>query len=279
MFFKNRNTLKTWISRGLEEFILSLLPGHWFTALVCKAVTRMPSTFLQCLTLRVVLRSISGSVYYIGQSISPKCMDTQDEMMGKDVPHHDLSFSFISCLPSSYNPPCLANTSSTSIHMVVWWVSSSPVALRFLQQMNSLCPLQRSFYQQGGNWAGAAKWLWKPAHSCLRWNVLSTMWGLFWWWWPGIHYPAIPCATPPRRWREWADGEFQLLLFNLPLFLQPVSQTSGGERGLLSGLEEERLIPATQYAGPFPAPLYTSPQEPYPCFSKPLFLLEKMELL
>ena len=114
---------------------------------------------------------------------------------GKRCTHHHLSFSFISCLPSSYNPPCLANTSSTSICMVVWWVSPSPVALRFLQQMNSLCLLQSSFYQQGENWAGAAQGLWKPAHSCLRWNVLSTMWGLFWWGWPGVHVPAIHCAT------------------------------------------------------------------------------------
>ena len=59
--------------------------------------------------------------------------------------------------------------------------------------------------------------------------------------------------SPPGRWREWADGEFQLLPFNLPLFLQPVSQTSGGERGLLSGLKEERLKPchSTRRAIPF----------------------------
>ena len=49
-------------------FVTSLCP--WFIALVCEAISRMPSTVLQNLPLRVVLGSISEDVYDIGHPCS-----------------------------------------------------------------------------------------------------------------------------------------------------------------------------------------------------------------
>ena len=96
--------------------------------------------------------------------------------------------------------------------------------------------------------------------------------------WPLCYW--MQPLSPLWRWREWADGKFQFLPFNLPLSLQPVFQTSGGGRWLPFGLKKEGdsqppRHPTTQHPGPLPSQLYTSTQEPCPCFSKPPSLLEK----
>lgn len=90
-------------------------------------------------------------------------------------PYYHLFLSFSFCFLSSCSSPNLANMLSTSIHVAVWWISSTPwIALKFLSQMVSVHPLQQPSHPQWKNWARAAKGLRRPEHSCV-WDEMSSI--------------------------------------------------------------------------------------------------------
>lgn len=66
----NEATLKIWLTRDLEKSILS--PPCVTGSLHKWSFKAIPNTILQYLTLRIVLVSMSGDIYYLGQYTFPQ---------------------------------------------------------------------------------------------------------------------------------------------------------------------------------------------------------------